>query len=224
MVGVEFDVLCAEPLGRIRDFASTLSSEYPQQTPTHLGTAQIAFGQRVGAISEQKEIGVSSVSPDRRSVVEVTISNLAFKWLAPYTSWDEFSKHAFGIWKGFIEAIDIRPKTVGVRYVNRIDIPLGIPMEEFLRTYVEVSHDLPQLLNQYYMRVEIPLERGGIAIIQQGFLPSETPDEYAVLLDNDVRLPVADLSQVWDTIEFGRREKNRLFEACITERLRERFG
>ena len=224
IVGIEFDLLTDDPLATVKAFARTLVAGYPQQLATLTGTAQIAFGSQVGSMSQQAETGVASVSADGRSVLELTIKGMTFKRLAPYTSWPEFSTHAREVWDRFIDQVEIQPQMIGLRYINRIDIPIDIPMEELIRTYPEISRDLPQLMSQYFMRIEVPLGEHALAIIQQGFTPAVTQNEYAVLLDIDIRLPVAQTAHVWDRVEIGRTEKNRVFEACITDRLRERFG
>lgn len=192
IVGVEFDVLAEDPLGAVKAFAKTLVPDYPQQIPTRVNTAQIDFGAQVVASSHEAETGVASISADGCSVLELTIQNLTFKRLAPYNSWPEFSTHAREVWERLITHLEIQPRMVGLRYINRINIPANTPMEEFIKTYPEISRDLPQLMSQYFMRIKIPLiEIDALAIIQQDFTPTLVQGEYAVLLDIDIRLPVA---------------------------------
>jgi uncharacterized protein (TIGR04255 family) len=46
-----------------------------------------------------------------------------------------------------------------VRYINKIDIPLPVgDLKEYLRTFPEVSSDLPQGLSGYFLQLQIPQE------------------------------------------------------------------
>lgn len=100
-------------------------------------------------------------------------------------------------------------------------------MEYYLRTYPEVSRDLPQLIGPYFMKLEIPMVDSvgePVLTVQQGFVQSSNPETYAILLDNDLRYKVQSSAEVWDLAQDARREKNRIFEACITDQFRERLN
>lgn len=115
---------------------------------------------------------------------------------------------------------------LGLRYINRLDIPEApIELKDYLRTVPEISPDLPQIVSHYYMQVVIPMDDlAATAIVNQTLLPSSSPSATSILLDIDLfrqeDLP-DDEEGIWDLCEKMRAGKNRISQACITERTKE---
>lgn len=225
-ISIEYEGLPADRLSELQAFASKLLNEYPDQKPRFQQQAQFQFGSTPRYESTQFEDGIVCASLDTKRFAQFALSSVAFSRLAPYKSWEDFEQQARPIWERFQRVFAVKPTTLGLRYINRIEIPAGRPMEEYVRTFPEVSHDLPQLIGPFFMRIEVPM-LGSVGeptlILQQGTVPSSSPELYAILLDNDLRYAaVAD--DVWNLALEGRNQKNRIFEACITDRLRERLN
>lgn len=223
IVSIEYDALQSSALDDLRRFGSHIQDQYPNQASMFFGAAQIAFGPTsAGTSHHQQENGVHCATSDQKRQVQLTLNSLTVRRLAPYGSWAEFEQQIHPIWDAFAAAIPIQPRVVGVRYINRIDIPLNIPMERYLRTYPEISRDLPQVIGPFFLKLNIPIDDYEVTI-QQGFVAPSSPGEYAVLLDDDLRFAVSGTDAVWTTVLRAHEEKNRIFEACITDDLRERF-
>jgi uncharacterized protein (TIGR04255 family) len=96
---------------------------------------------------------------------------------------------------------------------------------EYLRTVPLVSPDLPQGLNGYFMQLNIPYEDlSATLVLNQALLPPAIPDKVSVLLDIDIfrDTKISDEeSFVWDFFEALHNRKNDVFEACITDKMRE---
>lgn len=226
-IAIEYESLPQDRLSAIRKFAATISNDYPEQSARFQQEAQFQFGPVAAYASTQHEDGVVCASRDRKRFAQLALGSSVFSRLAPYGGWDEFERQAKPLWERFERALDVSPTILGVRYINRIEIPTEAPMEKFLRTYPEISRDLPQLIGPYFMKVEIPLESaagGPMLTLQQGFVQSSSPSVYAILLDNDLRYPISSGTHVWDLLRLARIEKNRIFEACITDDLRRRLN
>jgi uncharacterized protein (TIGR04255 family) len=56
---------------------------------------------------------------------------------------------------------------IAVRYVNRIEIPAGVDFKEYILTGPEIAHGIPQTLDNFFMRLEIPGQSGETAVITQ---------------------------------------------------------
>lgn len=210
-------------LPEMRDFAAALKSEYPHQSPRLQHQAQLQFGQTVGYTSSQHEDGVICASEDRRRFAQFSLTAVIFSRLAPYGSWEDFEHQARPLWERFYEAFSVQPSSLAVRYINRIEIPTGEPMENYLRTFPEISRDLPQMIGRYFMRIEMPIE-DAVLVMQQGFVPASSPELYGILLDNDLRYEVSTAESLWQMALKARSAKDQIFEACITDKLRERFN
>lgn len=223
VISIEYDTLSSDRLVDLKRFAKEVGAQYPDQHSRLQHQTQIQIGATVGAVATQIEDGVTCISTDRKRIAQFALSSVAFSRLAPYGSWGEFEQQVKPLWERFREGFVVTPRALGVRYINRIEIPSGHPMERYIRSYPEVSSDLPQSIHRYFMRIEIPID-DGVLVMQQGFLPSSSPDLYAILLDNYLRYDVPELQDVWPLVLRARLEKNRIFEACITDNYRERLG
>lgn len=202
---------------------------YPQRRNRFAIEGQIAIGEQVGAMTSQRHVGYDFLSSDERQIVQIRSDGFTFSRLAPYERWETFRKEAYHLWKLYRAVAEpISITRVAVRYINRLDLPL--PMDDFkdyLRTVPEVSSDLPQALSGYLMQLAIPQEDiGAFVLLNEALLPPPNPDTVSVLLDIDLfrelETSVED-EELWDMLDQFRGRKNKVFEACITERTRNLF-
>jgi uncharacterized protein (TIGR04255 family) len=148
----------------------------------------------------------------------------------PYTEWSDFIdevEKSWLIYKGRVEPS--RVTQLGVRYVNRIDVPSPqVEFKDYLRTSVDVSSYLPQSVSGLFMRIEVPLPAHEASVaIASAMLPPSKADHVSLLLDIDVTaqidLNVGDPAFDKDLrarLDVLRDAKNYVFEACITDATR----
>lgn len=192
--------------------------------------ATIVFGESGGIMESsapRQLIGYRYLSGDKERILQVRESSFTFSKLPPYDRWEPFAEEAHVLWDKYVAvAKPERVTRIGVRYINRIEIPLPIQdLADYLRVGPQVSPDLPQALSSFVLHLEIPQE--GIQdcklVLNEGIVESAKRDRLAVLLDIDVfksgsldaRSP-----EVWEIAEKLRDCKNQTFEACITEKTR----
>ena len=123
-------------------------------------------------------------------------------------------------------------KRIGVRYINRIDIPFKkgnkIDVEDYLTIFPKYPE--PQLLtsfSKYTMQIIGPFSiEGFYLIINTNVVKSPLIDHFSIVLDLDLS-PQGDMPQrndkVWEMINQMREYKNNAFEMCITDKARELF-
>lgn len=215
-----------ESLGELRDHA------YPQKDAVVVGQIQFAG---TGTMATQGTIGWRFRADNGAYVYQARLNGFGMSRLAPYQSWTLFSAEARRLWNMYRD--HVRPvalQRLGLRYINRIDIPL--PMNDFgeyLLTQPVVGPHLPQMLSNYLMNLTIPME-GDVtatiteAILNQPLQASQTvkPDTVSILLDIDVfQVTGLSLSEglIWQRLEHLRKIKNHVFESCITDKTRELF-
>jgi uncharacterized protein (TIGR04255 family) len=173
------------------------------------------------ASASQRSIGLQFQSTDAKQIFQLRLNGFSFHRLAPYENWQSFRGEASRLWSLYRKAVGpTRIETYSIRYINKVPIPLGQPIERYFKVYPMIPQDLPQAMVNYVMRLELQIE-GGIWIMHQAQLPPELPASGFILLDNELRYSVLGLTDevVWHRIDETRHEKNRIFVGCITNEL-----
>jgi uncharacterized protein (TIGR04255 family) len=174
------------------------------------------------------KVGIQFVG--NAKLFQTQIDGWTFNKLAPYRGWEEeFRDEARTLWRAYRELV--QPKAVsrvGLRYVNRLDLPLPISdFKVYLRTYPELAPDLPQGLSHFVMQLQIPHQDiNALLLLNLAMVKPVRPGVSSVVLDLDLSRSVdlpADESELWALIEILRTRKNEIFEACITDATRELF-
>ncbi len=170
------------------------------------------------------------LSTSRNCIFQPRLSGFSCGILHPYTNWEEFRSEAKRLWD--LYKASARPQKLsrmGIRYVNRINIPLPIrDFRDYFRTYPELSSDIDPYLSGFFMQLQCPkIALQAVAIVTQGMIPSMSPNMVSILLDIDlsrtVYLPTEE-DELWNLFEKFRDCKNEIFEASITNRTRSLFN
>jgi uncharacterized protein (TIGR04255 family) len=151
--------------------------------------------------------------------------------LAPYTGWESFYERAvrgWQIWRKLAGPIEL--SRLGVRYVNRIDIPNagGVPIN--IEEYLNISPRSPEFdapMSSYAIQVVRPLHSDDcMLVLNSSTLIPPLIGFAALALDIDVfretALPRRD-EDLWALVSRIRAYKNSVFETCITDRSRALF-
>lgn len=169
-------------------------------------------------------------SEDGRAVVQARLDGYSFGCLAPYDRWEAFSAEAERHWHRYRDvASPSKARRLGVRYVNRVNIPgQRVEIKDYLRTAVDVSPYLPQMISNFFLQVVVPLPRfRAFATVTSTIVPPEHEDSTSLILDIDTWQDVdVDLAgeaggqEIASRLEVLREAKNYVFEACITDATR----
>jgi len=214
-------------LDNLAQVYSSIQAEYPQCEGVLLFQGEIVAGASVGATASQSPIGYRASRNDQKQILQLRLDAFAFSRLAPYDCWENFRDEAKRLWNIYQSLTNPEALVrLALRYINRLDIPLPIgDLKEYLRTFPEVSADLPQELSGYFMQLQIPQENlGTMLVINQAIVPPPTPDFVSIILDLDLfregDIPSNEI-ELWHILEQMHEQKNIAFESCITERTRE---
>ncbi|MGA8089464.1 MAG: TIGR04255 family protein [Terracidiphilus sp.] len=228
-------VLSDESMTAVEGAATTLQEDYPQSEPLTQVHVQFGFGPGMSPLPQQsskQDIGRKYVSSDKRQLVVFRRNGFSFSRLPPYQRWENFRDEAKRIWGVYRAAIGPVPIVrFGLRYINRVNIPVGKPVDDFLKLYAEVPGNPDgslRTINSSYIRVDSMLTEipAGYLIIQQATLPPERMDLATLSLDFDISVspnPNPTEEYVWDTLETARRVKNQLFIDSLTPQFLETF-
>lgn len=230
-----------ELMAKLVALLEPIKDHYPDSEP--LGQVQfqlgIQIGPNTGHVSSSQQpllqdalFGHKFVSADKTQLAVFRRDGFIFSRLPPYDRWQSFRDEAKRLWKLYRQVASEQQITrFGLRYVNRINIPINTPIENFLNIYPELPHNADgslRSLNSSYMRVDGTIDEmpDGRLIIQQASLPSERKDVATLSLDFDIS--VAKLSGMseefaWESLETARMVKNKLFVASLKKDFLETF-
>jgi uncharacterized protein (TIGR04255 family) len=173
-------------------------------------------------------------SDDQTDVLVVKPENLIWSRRAPYEGWQSFINRVHRELQVALETIGYcRIARIGLRYINRIDVPSDNPPQS--RTfryedYITINLTLPPKLDPiggYLWRIERQFPELALnATLQSGTLIPELPEMASFLLDVDVftteELPVK-IDDIAPKLEEMRKLKNELFELSISDVARRVF-
>lgn len=202
---------------------------YGQRQMLMMGQVRIPLGAgQVTPTAKQDQMGYRFVSGDGKHVAQFRVDGFTFSRLAPYQTWQQLQSEAKLLWEAYRRWIvgQLTVVRVGLRYVNQLDLPLPVrDFRDFIRSYPEISSDLPQQLAGFFMQLQVPQEDiDAMLVINEAMVPPPSPGLVSIVLDIDVfrqGLKLESSDDVWDVLEVLRLRKNLVFEGCITNNARE---
>lgn len=177
--------------------------------------------------------GYKLTSEDGADLVLVKPGSISTSRLAPYLGWDAFiarAKENWDVWKRVVDWREV--SRVGVRFLNRIDIPMSLSPEKLeVDDYFSISVQLPEksmMFDHYALQISLPQDDGVRIVVNAAtVVPSPLVDHYSFLLDldfsKDSELPLRE-DVLWEFIDSLRRRKNEMFERFITDNTRALFN
>jgi len=226
----------------------TIAGRYPTQEPMYLQSGQITFqqpGDPAQIEATHQHGGFRFISQNKQEIFQARMGGFTFSTLAPYDRWEPFRDEARRLWELYRPAAKVENITrAAVRYINRIDIPDPLPtvqdipdglptvqLEDYLRTYPEVSADMPnkEFTANFFMQVQLwQPDLGCFLIVNETVVPP--PDfETTLSIQLDFDLFREQFGEpwsadedvaAWDFLEQLHDRKNEVFEASITDATR----
>jgi uncharacterized protein (TIGR04255 family) len=195
-------------------------------------TLQVDVASGAANLAEEA-MGCRASSLDGTEIFIMATAHFSVSRLAPYTGWESFYSRAsrdWGVWKRIVGYQRIQ--RIGVRYINRIDIPSEPGQKIALEDYFTCYPETPEMtgfpgLSSYAMQLQLAGGPDGCALtINGGAVPSPLLHHASFLLDLDVYkegdVPQKD-EELWGMIARIRGYKNQAFESCITDQARALF-
>ncbi len=206
-----------------------LKREYANELALQAVGANVNFEKQEAAFVAEPQSRLSSL--DETDVLIVHATTLTWSRLAPYQGWDALLERVSRDVKIAHEVAGLRKIVqLGVRYINRIDIPLDRPIIRY-EDYLTINLSLPESwdgINNYGWRIEKTYrEQGFHAIVQSAVIAPEIPNHAAFLLDIDLLRQQDIPSRLEDVLLFlakMRDLKNEIFELSITDTARASFA
>lgn len=213
--------------------SKNLASFYPQQQSlknvgVEVGIPAASNDRPTTQIREQ--FGHRLSSTDLSEILLLWPWALMVSQLAPYPGWDSFFGRFVRDWTAWKKVAGFRRLTrVGVRFINRIDVPIAngiIEESEYLNVYPKLPDALGPV-TAYGVQVQSPLHDIGCNLtINSAAVPSPLLGHGSFVLDLDIAMevsaPQSDES-LYQLLNLIRVKKNEVFEACVTNKAKELF-
>lgn len=178
------------------------------------------------ASSTAQQLGYEWQNAAGAEIFRASSKHLSYHKLKPYTKWEYCRDEARRLWDKYLRIV--KPQSIerlGLRYVNRLDLPPSGELTDYLLTVPEIAPGLHQELSGYMMSLTIPQPDipNTRVRLRQATVEPPSPQVASVVFDIDVirtlNVP-ADSNQLWTAFEQVHERQNQIFELCITDRTR----
>ena len=146
-------------------------------------------------------------------------------FLAPYTTWEEFSDLAFRFWKVYLDYAKPKfVKRIALRYINKFEIPLdSLQFENYFTSVPTIPEGMPQSFSKYFLQMQLPCDNpNSQALISQTFeQPIENYLPYIIDIDVYNNTTFNSHDDLKSDFESLRVTKNKIFEGLITDKTRD---
>lgn len=167
-------------------------------------------------------------SSDSSRVAQLRSNGLTYSILREYTEWADIRSATSSLWSLYREwANEPAVGRIAVRYINVLDLPPAIELNEYLTAAPQVPQGLPQKLTNFLERLVVPFGHDIFAIITQTLEPTlAARPATRVIIDIDVyaqRSFRSDTDELWVILDRLRAVKNMIFFSSVTERALEAY-
>jgi uncharacterized protein (TIGR04255 family) len=205
-------------------------SYYPNKEGVIESISKMEVGPEGGSTSiTNRPIGWKFSSKDHKQIIQSRRNGFTFSRLAPYEKWEAHKAEAEKNWHIYRRMTNPRSiNRLAVRFINKIDIQGEcIEIKDYFRTFPEVSSELPQHLDGFFMQVQLPMQKiSGQCLINQTIIPPEKKGIVSIILDIDVfslNYSGSEEEDIWNYFARLHEVKNQVFEGCITDTTRSLF-
>jgi len=213
-----------------RDFASV----YANRETVKNVVAQIGVPPNLEAAPTtqfNQHIGYRLASTDVTELLVLWPATLIVSQLAPYPGWGAFFSRFERDWTRWKKAVGYRKIVrVGVRYINRIDVP--VPPEGYIEEseYLNIYAKYPDIIGNvagYFVQFRAPLNDIECdLVVNSGGVPSPLLNHMSIMFDQDIimeRICPQNDDDIYTLLKKIHEKKNGVFEASVTDRARELF-
>ncbi|MBW8303009.1 MAG: TIGR04255 family protein [Brevundimonas sp.] len=221
------EIRAGDPLAeaKVRKAAKAIGKRYRQTEELREFTMTVGSNAPVAS----KVVGFRLVSEDALFVAQPRKKGLAFSALAPYPGWTAFTAEFTEVWKLWKKGTGgQRTDRIGVRFLNRIDIPheegKTLDSDDYLSVGIRLPLSTGNFSNAWQVGSLCPVQGTRFMVrIQCGTVKAAILNAASYSLDLDfyceVDVPQSD-NDILALLDEVKPIKNRVFEECITDKTR----
>ena len=224
--GVDLEIL--------KDFHRGLESRFPLRQE-HFGVPQIQVKIEGGPPKISSSTGIDGFlfrSSDNQRVVQARLNGFAFNRLRPYDRWEKFSAEALELWEKYRTiAHPVNVTRIGVRYLNRIRLPLPVlNCRDYCLLFPEFPKKFSGPAQDFFLHfsLRLPTFPDATAVTKLAFEPLQPNATFLpLILDLDTFFQFAicppDSEEIWAKLGVLRNFKNFIFDSSLTEKAKDLF-
>lgn len=213
---------------RLLTFVERVGAQFPQKSPIQLVAMNV--GADGSHSMERKPVGWRLVNEANDRILQVRRQGFTFSHMPPYSHWGVFRSEAEPLWRLFVDTCGPEQiSRIAVRYINRLRLPPGaVDLKDFLTIYPQVPdacEPIEGLLMQLQGR-HPDVDATCRSVITVASEPASDAAYQPIVLDLDLYVETElkpDDARCWSMLDQLRIKKNQMFEASITEKMREIF-
>lgn len=229
---IQIDKLGNPSLENLESLKNQVPTDFPKIKKKHSFTGKFGLkeGGSVSQEAHSSPLGIVFSSEDEKTQVQFRLDGFTLNVLKPYLKWEKHFGDALILWNLYRERANPHKITrLATRFINRIDIPFyedEIDFKDYFNVVAVAPLSLPQILSNYFLQMQIPLEEENATVILTQTMASVKNNVLPYILDIDVfqetntLVEEVDLEERFDAL---RKIKNTFFERCITDKTREIF-
>lgn len=181
--------------------------------------------------SQVKDLGLQGVwlkTPDQRMIAQFRGDGFTLNRLEPYTSWQHLLPEALRLWASYVALTNPDAVTrLALRYINRIPIPRGADLDNYMLTAPKLPQGVPEVINTFATRIVLhdPVRSLNANVVQALEVGPES-ESHVLLFDIDAyRATPTGLAsaEVRDALDSLHDYKNEIFFGSLTEQLVAQF-
>src|SRR5215813_8812925 len=146
----------------LQKLVKRFAEDYPQQET--LAALSVAINTTGGVTTvQQQPQGYRVKSADQADILLIFADGIAASRLAPYPGWEHLQERSRAEWDEWHKGITHSPtKRIGIRYINRIDIPIKqseiLDIEAYLRFVPRVPDFSKRPFSGFWTQVTKPTD------------------------------------------------------------------
>ncbi|WNB76634.1 TIGR04255 family protein [Methylomonas koyamae] len=204
---------------------------YPELIPIDQYEFEVIVDKGVPTTNTKTVREFKRTSQDMTEVIVLKNSAFVLSQLAPYKSWENFIARFERDWNLQNKIAGQREiLRIGVRFINRIDIPRAendlVNEYEYLNIYPKQPAEIGPFLGYAVQSQMFLPEINSFLRLNSAVVPSPLIDNISIVFDQDIsresELP-QNTKDILVYLNEVRGEKNKVFELCVTDKARELF-
>lgn len=216
------------PFEKLHIFDEAAMAEYPNKKDRNVTETKFSLGGG-DTKSVHRKIGYIYTNSEKTRSVQARCNGFTMNIISSYKDWKDLRDEAEEYWNKYVQMFS--PPSVircALRYINRIEVPVGEDLSNIIHTRVEINDALPSNIDEYFLRVVLPFEENRKAIIIQSVEPpsGESSNTRGMILDIEaftLRKYVANTDEIWTEMSALRRIKNQCFFKTLDDTVLERY-
>jgi uncharacterized protein (TIGR04255 family) len=209
----------------LASFGEAVLAEFSDPQPVSAQQVQIT-GRQLDVRTSSTPLGTIYWNAQHNVAVQARVNGFTFNVVQHYDRWETHRDQAKRLWAIYLEkARPVRVTRCALRYINRLEIPVGCEISDYLRTYPNIPDTISSLFNEYFMRIVVPMDDDRQAVMTQA-VPPAGAEIGGLILDVDVfveRDIVPGSDDLWQEFEVLHRLKNKCFFESLQPRALEAY-